>query len=286
MALAEATPDELRRDVALAADAGLDLLRIHGHITRPELYEAADELGMLIWQDLPLQWGYARSVGKQAARQADEAVDLLGHHPSVAIWCGHNEPVAHRRAARRADHEPRRHGLRRRPGAAELEPLDPRSPASSGRSNGPTAPARSSRTPGVRPHLPQLDGTDSHLYFGWYHGQERDLPGFAAAWPRMVRFVSEFGAQAVPDDAGVHGARALARPRLGPPAAAPPRLQKCVFDERVPPGRYATFDGVADATQRVPGPPAAPSHRDAAPAEVPADGRLLPVQPGRRRTRP
>ena len=33
-----------------------------------------------------------------------------------------------RRAARRADHEPRRHGLRRRPGAAELEPLDPRCP--------------------------------------------------------------------------------------------------------------------------------------------------------------
>ena len=43
-----------------------------------------------------------------------------------------------------------------------------------------------------------LDGTDSHLYFGWYHGDERDLPGFAASMPRMVRFVSEFGAQAVP----------------------------------------------------------------------------------------
>ena len=68
------------------------------------------------------------------------------------------------------------------------------------------------------PHLPQLDGTDSHLYFGWYHGEERDLPGFAAAWPRMVRFVSEFGAQAVPDRRRVHGARALARPRLGAPA--------------------------------------------------------------------
>ena len=51
---------------------------------------------------------------------------------------------------------------------------------------------------GVLPHLPQLDGTDSHLYFGWYHGDERDLPGFAATMPRMVRFVSEFGAQAVP----------------------------------------------------------------------------------------
>ena len=54
---------------------------------------------------------------------------------------------------------------------------------------------------GVLPHPPQLDGTDSHLYFGWYHGDERDLPAFARAVPRMVRFVSEFGAQAVPETA-------------------------------------------------------------------------------------
>ena len=78
----------------LAVDAGLDLLRVHAHITRPELYDAADEQGLLLWQDLPLQWGYARSVRKQAVRQAAAAVDLLGHHPSIAIWCGHNEPMA------------------------------------------------------------------------------------------------------------------------------------------------------------------------------------------------
>src|SRR5262249_59440412 len=47
-ALAEATPDELRRDVVLAAEAGLDLLRVNAHVTRPELYDAADELGLLI----------------------------------------------------------------------------------------------------------------------------------------------------------------------------------------------------------------------------------------------
>src|SRR5262249_29773922 len=42
MALAEATPEELARDVDLALDAGLDLLRVHAHISRPELYAAAD----------------------------------------------------------------------------------------------------------------------------------------------------------------------------------------------------------------------------------------------------
>ena len=94
MALAEATPGELAADVALAKEAGLDLLRIHGHVTRPELYDAADAAGLLLWQDMPLQWGYARGIRKQAARQAREAVDMLGHHPSIAVWCGHNEPLA------------------------------------------------------------------------------------------------------------------------------------------------------------------------------------------------
>jgi beta-mannosidase len=92
-ALGEATPADLERDVVLAKQAGLDLLRMHAHISRPELYEAADRHGLLVWQDLPLQWGYA-NVRQQAVRQAREAVDLLGHHPSVAIWCGHNEPIA------------------------------------------------------------------------------------------------------------------------------------------------------------------------------------------------
>lgn len=68
MALAEATPEELHRDVTLATAAGLDFLRVHAHVTRPELYDAADEAGLLLWQDMPLQWSYARGVRKQAVR--------------------------------------------------------------------------------------------------------------------------------------------------------------------------------------------------------------------------
>ena len=102
---------------------------------------------------------------------------------------------------------------------------------------------------GIAPHLPQLDGTDSHLYFGWYHGEERDLPAFAAAWPRMVRFVSEFGAQAVPADA------AFMEPERWPDLdwerlQGHHALQKVVFDERVPPADHATFAGWQEATQR------------------------------------
>ena len=94
MAIGDATVAELRQDIAAAQDAGLDFLRVNAHVTHPSFYDAADEMGMLVWQDLPLQRGYARSVRKQAVRQAGEAIDLLGHHPSIIHWCGHNEPLA------------------------------------------------------------------------------------------------------------------------------------------------------------------------------------------------
>jgi len=247
--LAQASPDQLRRDVALAREAGLDLLRVHAHITRPEFYAAADELGMLVWQDFPLQWGYARSVRRQAVRQAREAVDLLGHHPSIAVWCGHNEPLAldvgpgrptsmARLAARfmAGQQLPTwnrtvldRWVKRAFEAADDTRPVIPHS--------------------GVLPHLPQLDGTDSHLYFGWYHGDERDLPRFAATTPRLVRFVSEFGAQAVPDSAS------FMEPDRWPDLdwehlERHHALQKRQFDRYVPPADHPTFAAWREATQQ------------------------------------
>lgn len=251
MALAEATPAELARDVDLACGAGLDLLRIHAHITRPELYEAADVAGLLLWQDFPLQWGYARGIRKQAVRQAAAAVDLLGHHPSIAIWCGHNEPMAiENNPSMWSDRKALRRMAIKAAVAQELPTwnktvLDRSVKRAFEKCDG-TRPVIAHS--GVLPHPPQLDGTDSHLYFGWYHGHERDLPGFLRALPRMGRFVTEFGAQAVPVTADFCEPERwpdLAWERLGHTHA----LQKAVFDEFVPPSAHATFDEWRTATQ-------------------------------------
>jgi beta-mannosidase len=243
--LAEATTDELRRDVELARETGLDLLRVHAHISRPELYEAADEAGLLLWQDLPLQWGYARGTRPQAVRQARAAVDQLGHHPSIALWCGHNEPLA-----------------------LDLEPGGDMAAAAVAFMGGQQLPTwnrtvldrsiaralrRSDGTRPVVPHsgvLPHVGGggTDTHVYFGWYHGEERQFAGFCRAMPRMARFVSEFGAQAVPDsDAFMEPDRwpDLDWDRLARTHA----LQKGVFDRHVPPAAFPTFDTWKEATQ-------------------------------------
>ena len=284
MALAEATPDELRRDVVLAAEAGLDLIRVHGHITRPELYEAADELGMLIWQDLPLQWGYARSVGKQAARQAAEAVDLLGHHPSVAIWCGHNEPLT----------------LDVRPGEpvactrTAIEFVSARSsragtarsstPASSARWSAPTARARSLPTPASPPTSRSSTApTATSTSAGTTARSVTCRPsrrGLAPHGPVRQRARR----------AGRAGRRRFMEPERWPDLDWG-RLQehhapaKGGLRRAGAAGRPRHLRRLAAGDAALPGPPPPPPHRGVAPPEVPAGRRLLPLQPGRRHPR-
>ena len=197
--LADAGADLVRADVERAAEAGLDALRVQAHIATDDLYNAADELGVVLLQDFPLQWGYGRHVRREAVRQAREAVSALGHHPSIIQWCAHDEPIPD---APQLDGDSTRTRLRRfarqqlptwnksvldRWVKRAFEQADPTRPTI----------AHS----GVPPHLPQLDGTDSHLWLGWHRGDVAELAERARAVPRMVRFVSEFGAQSVPDSA-------------------------------------------------------------------------------------
>ena len=102
---------------------------------------------------------------------------------------------------------------------------------------------------GVWPHLPTLDGTDGHFYFGWYHGEERDFPDLCRRLPRhgavrhRVRRAGRAGGR------GLLRAGSVARPgweRLGRHHS----LQKAFFDRHVPPADYDTFDEWREATQR------------------------------------
>jgi beta-mannosidase len=251
MALGEASAGELAADVTRAKEANLDVLRLHGHVSRPEIYAAADEAGVLLWQDLPLQWEYARGARKPAAAQARALVDLIGHHPSVALWCGHNEPFPGPPGPRlMGPGEPGAPRSRTRAAASVLLPswnkdvLD-RSVARALSRSDPTRPVVDHS--GVPPGVIRA-GTDSHLYLGWYRDELGDLADALRRWPRLGRFVSEFGAQAVPDSAGFMEPGRwphLDWPRL----AGRHSLQKRIFDRRVPPDEYATFDDWRAATQ-------------------------------------
>jgi len=196
MALSEVAEQDSVNDVRLAAEANLDLLRVHAHVAPDSLYEAADRCGMLLWQDFPLQWGYSRRIKRDAVVQARGLVRLLGHHPSVAMWCCHNEPLAVE-ITDVAEMRPAQMALAAGSMFAPTWNKNRLDPALR-RAFEDEDPSRftdekSGELPG-----PLSYGTDTHFYFGWYMGEMGTFARLPRILPKLYRFVSEFGAQALP----------------------------------------------------------------------------------------
>ena len=85
--LLDATPGDIER----AVDTNANLVRAHAHVPPTEVYEACDEAGVLVWQDLPLTGPGAFDTGR--GRCLSRA--LAGHtagHPSVAVYAVHDGP--------------------------------------------------------------------------------------------------------------------------------------------------------------------------------------------------
>ncbi len=89
-----------RRDMKLAADAHLNSFGVHGHIQAPPCYDAADQEGILLFQDFALQWRYDSGTEtnpgfiEKACRQIVEMAYTYWNHPSIVYWACHNEPMA------------------------------------------------------------------------------------------------------------------------------------------------------------------------------------------------
>ena len=190
--------DRLTADVALVADAGLDLIRIQGHVTRQEFYDAADDLGVLIWQDLPLIGTYNTRSRRTAAKTARAVVDELGHHPSIAVWCGHDEPNGPPLPTPNSATETiatlsKRLGRHFAPSwnRSILDPMIRKEL----RSSDPTR-AVITRS-GSLPNLVDVSRSDSHLWLGWHAGLSEDLAELLKRWPRLGAFIGTIGSQSV-----------------------------------------------------------------------------------------
>ena len=75
-------------------EANVNIVRVHAHINRQELYDAFDKAGILVWQDFALQWTYDETEEfiSNAVRQIKDMVNQFHYHPSIVFWCCHNEP--------------------------------------------------------------------------------------------------------------------------------------------------------------------------------------------------
>jgi len=152
-------PEDIVRDVQLLREANVNAVRVHAHVNRPELYDALDGAGILVWQDFAMIWGYEDSpdVARRATAQIKDMVHLLYNHPSVVVWCCLNEPFPQNRRV--------------------LGPI--------------LADAVSREDPSR--HVEEVSDFNSHPYPGWYYGSYREFSGLPGA-----PMPTEFGAQALP----------------------------------------------------------------------------------------
>jgi beta-mannosidase len=196
--IAAMTRERYIDDFQKACDSHMNMLRVHAHVDQPLLYEIADEAGVLLWQDFPLQWLYQRDVLQEACRQAQRMVELLYNHPSVVIWCMHNEPIYV------VDLADERRLTKLRSYASVFiwswnrDVMDTQLKRVAEKVDQ-TRPVVCSSGEYAVPFLRK--GTDAHFYYGWFtiYGALRAWESVVRRFPDNIRFVTEFGAQSFPN---------------------------------------------------------------------------------------
>jgi len=173
---------EIDEDFRILQELGVTGLRLV-HFQHPQrVYERADELGFVLWTEIPLNAAMTESDAFRAnlAQQLRELVRQNGNHPSVAIWGLGNEVY-------RSD-EPIVALLAEMHAIAKQE--DPRRL---------TAYAHCC-APDDHPMALQADLTGYNRYWGWYDGQTTDLGPWAdalhARLPSRPIGLGEYGAGA------------------------------------------------------------------------------------------
>jgi beta-mannosidase len=183
-------PSRYRRGMADAVEANMNLLRVWGGgiYESDDFYDAADEAGLLVWQDFLFAcaaYSEDEPLRAEVVAEARQAVARLVPHPSLAVWNGCNENLW--------GHEDwgwKRPLAGRSWGAgyyddvlpdivAELDPTRPYTPGS------PWSPGA-----GRHPNDPRYGTT--HVWDVW---NQKDYTAYRQITPR---FVTEFGFQGPP----------------------------------------------------------------------------------------
>ena len=208
--LSEMTRDKYSIDLKLMKQANINSIRVHAHIEADKFYSLCDEMGILVWQDFPLQWSYsdAPEFIAEATRQANDMVTMLYNHPAIFAWSIHNEPPwdAKWMKYKYPDYNPNQNRLLDETIYRSLLPRDPTRYL----------------------HLASI--TDEHPWFGWYSGTWQDY-GKRTKQP----LITEFGAQALPNKISL--AKIFTSSELFPDT--PAKLEKWQYHNFQP---HETFD--------------------------------------------
>ncbi|MEN9425466.1 MAG: hypothetical protein RL122_2849, partial [Pseudomonadota bacterium] len=174
--LSEMSSADFRRDIQLMLDANINTVRVHAHVTSPEFYRLCDAMGLMVWQDFPLQWGYQDTPDfhQQAVSQVGDMIRQFGQYTSIIQWTLHNEPPwdADWMKWKYKDYNPQQNKM-----------LDSKLHR--------TALALEKNRP-----ISMISSTKEHPWLGWYSGHWLDYAKLT-----KTATIAEFGAQALPDKA-------------------------------------------------------------------------------------
>ncbi|GAA3994731.1 glycoside hydrolase family 2 [Hymenobacter fastidiosus] len=86
-----ATYEEMQRHMHAMQKLGCNLVRVHIAGIDPRIYNLADELGLLLWVEVPSPHTSSAGSRKNHREELLRMLTLIESHPSVVIWSLYNE---------------------------------------------------------------------------------------------------------------------------------------------------------------------------------------------------
>ncbi|MBC8074748.1 MAG: glycoside hydrolase family 2 [Chloroflexales bacterium] len=86
-----ASYDEIRRHMLAMRALGCNLVRVHIAGIDPRIYDLADELGILLWVEVPSPHSSTQRSRENHWAELQRMLVMVGAHPSVVIWSLYNE---------------------------------------------------------------------------------------------------------------------------------------------------------------------------------------------------
>lgn len=85
------TVEAIKRDVELTKAMGFNGARKHQKIEDPYYYYYCDQLGLVVWSEMPATFEYDEEAANNLRREWTEAVRRDRNHPSIIAWTPLNE---------------------------------------------------------------------------------------------------------------------------------------------------------------------------------------------------
>jgi len=101
--LAAPSADALRHEVQLIKDLGFNGVRIHQKIEDPRFLYWCDQLGLVVWEEMPSAYAYSSSFAERLTREWMEAIRRDKSHPCIITWVPLNESWGVSQIAARPD---------------------------------------------------------------------------------------------------------------------------------------------------------------------------------------